>query len=94
MCDGKVPGCKKTNCYKKKCEGPCCHTPDIAHAINFEKKSHAERESFWEVVDMEKKVKIFIKIKKIEILDRFIEKKIAPLMEKYPYAEICIEVDT
>ena len=36
---------------------------------------------------------ILIKIKRIEKLDEFIEKRIIPMREKYPYAEICIEVE-
>lgn len=38
LCDGEVPGCKKTICYKEECEFPYCrHTSDINHAINFRK---------------------------------------------------------
>lgn len=33
MCDGMVPGCRKSNCYKN--DGLCRHTKDISHAVNF-----------------------------------------------------------
>lgn len=40
------------------------------------------------------KLLITIKIKNLGQLEQFIEKRIIPLKEKYPYAEICIEVET
>jgi len=32
LCDGDVPGCRKTGCYKRG--GECRHTTDISHALN------------------------------------------------------------
>lgn len=37
LCDGEVPECKKTHCYKNTDDTPCKLTSDIAHAKNFEK---------------------------------------------------------
>lgn len=37
LCDGNVPECKKTHCYKSG--GECKCTSDIRHAINFENVS-------------------------------------------------------
>lgn len=37
LCDGNVPECKKTQCYKSG--GECRWTSDIRHAINFENVS-------------------------------------------------------
>lgn len=37
LCDGNVPKCTKTHCYKQTNDDTCRHTSDIAHAINFEK---------------------------------------------------------
>lgn len=36
LCDGNVPKCKKTYCYRNG-QGNCKRTYDINHAINFEK---------------------------------------------------------
>lgn len=39
LCDGNVPDCSKTNCYKQ-IDGSlftCRHTSDVSHAINFKK---------------------------------------------------------
>ena len=38
LCDGMIPECKKSGCYKKG--GPCKHTSNINHAVNFENKGH------------------------------------------------------
>ncbi len=35
LCDGMVPECSKTHCYKNTDEDPCRHTSDINHAVNF-----------------------------------------------------------
>lgn len=37
LCDGEVPECTKTMCYKKETSEKmkCKHTSDINHAINF-----------------------------------------------------------
>lgn len=32
MCDGDVPECKKTGCYKRG--GECMRTSDVRHAVN------------------------------------------------------------
>lgn len=37
LCDGNVPECKKTHCYKSG--GECKCTSDIRHAINLENVS-------------------------------------------------------
>lgn len=42
LCDGNVPECKKTHCYKSG--GECKCTSDIRHAINFENVSECEWE--------------------------------------------------
>lgn len=34
LCDGKIPECAKTSCYKHG--GTCRRTTDIEHAVNFE----------------------------------------------------------
>lgn len=39
-------------------------------------------------------LRITIKIKRLDKLEDFIEKKVIPLKEKYPYAEIRIEVES
>lgn len=38
LCDGEVPECGKSICYKNEIskEGYCKHTTNIGHAINFE----------------------------------------------------------
>ena len=44
LCDGSKTGCNKRICYNKG--GECRYTTDIAHAINFIKRSngsYAER---------------------------------------------------
>lgn len=38
------------------------------------------------------KLEIIIKISSLEVIEQFIEKRIEPLREKYPYADIRIEV--
>ena len=35
LCDGNVPECKKTKCYKQVGKNGCRHTSDIKHAANF-----------------------------------------------------------
>lgn len=35
LCDGKVPECKKTDCYKNG--GECKHTSNVEYAVNFRK---------------------------------------------------------
>lgn len=35
LCDGEVPECKKTMCYKNTNDNPCRWTSDIKHAKNF-----------------------------------------------------------
>ena len=39
LCNGEVPHCKKTMCYKNNnAEGEVCrHTTDVAYALNFVK---------------------------------------------------------
>ena len=32
LCDGEVPSCSKTACYKRGLE--CRHTTDVTHALN------------------------------------------------------------
>ena len=39
LCDGNVPECKKTHCYKQTDDDPCRHTSDISHAINFQRRN-------------------------------------------------------
>ena len=43
LCDGEVPGCTKTNCYKN--DGICRLTMDATHAVNF---YHMENGNMWE----------------------------------------------
>lgn len=40
LCNGEVPHCKKTMCYKtNNAVGEVCrHTTDVAYAINFKKE--------------------------------------------------------
>lgn len=40
LCDGNMPGCKKTHCYKNTDDAPCKRTSDINHAKNFERMPH------------------------------------------------------
>lgn len=50
LCDGKVPECPKTICYKKKRKTPepaCRHTGKIEHAVNFEMR-RPESEYYFE----------------------------------------------
>ena len=48
LCDGDVPECKKTGCYKNG--GECRHTSDPIHAINFEHEfKTTARGDFWEI---------------------------------------------
>lgn len=51
LCDGNVPTCKKSICYKNAGESdPCsvCHyTKDVTHAVNF-KKTRSPRGSYLE----------------------------------------------
>ena len=53
ICDGDVPECKKTGCYKRG--GECKWTSDVRHAVNFEdslghgiycEKGHGSEEPF------------------------------------------------
>lgn len=37
LCDGNVPTCSKTGCYKRGRE--CRHTTDVAHALNKEPRN-------------------------------------------------------
>lgn len=49
LCDGNVPECKKTHCYKNTSEEACKHTSDINHAVNFKRKENAVvGTSYWE----------------------------------------------
>lgn len=48
LCDGEKKDCKKALCYKKDNEGPCRHTTDIEHALNFQKEKHGSRTRYWE----------------------------------------------
>lgn len=45
LCDGKVEGCLKTNCFKQG--GVCYRTTDVQHAVNFQKRSNLD-EVFYE----------------------------------------------
>ncbi len=67
ICDGKKPGCRKTNCYKDgKITGTTCmHTADIIHALNFK---HGNRtDSFFEMDATNKKIKL--DFKNSEVMD-------------------------
>lgn len=47
LCDGNVPDCPKTNCYRS--DGFCKHTSDVKHAVNFVRKSTGRySEIVWE----------------------------------------------
>ena len=36
LCDGEVPACRRSNCYKRvNGSFACRHTSDVAHAIHF-----------------------------------------------------------
>ena len=36
LCDGEVPTCRRSNCYKKVSDSFACrHTSDVTHAIHF-----------------------------------------------------------
>ena len=59
LCDGEVPTCKKSSCYKnaeRKDSCPTCHyTSDVTHAVNFKKTrqpngSYYERGPAWEAI--------------------------------------------
>lgn len=50
LCDGKINGCKKTECYKNG--GECRHTTDSKHAINPPEKRRFIRrgkDNNWEI---------------------------------------------
>ena len=64
LCDGEVPTCKKSSCYKnaeRKDSCPACHyTSDVTHAVNFKKTrqpngSYYERGPAWEEANLEQK---------------------------------------
>ena len=46
LCDGEVPECKKTMCFKNNKNDPCRWTSDIKHAKNF--KDHGEHGTYYE----------------------------------------------
>lgn len=49
LCDGNVPECKKTHCYKNMNEEACMHTSDIKHAINFKEGGNTgTKDYYWE----------------------------------------------
>lgn len=49
LCDGNVPGCSKTHCYKTTNEPACRHTTDIKHAINFKEGGKTgTKGNYWE----------------------------------------------
>lgn len=48
LCDGKKKDCKKDLCYKNTNGGPCRHTSDVEHAINFRKEGNAAYQSYRE----------------------------------------------
>lgn len=49
LCDGEVPECAKTRCYKRKGETDSCrHTTNVAHAINFRQKSKHPDAAYFE----------------------------------------------
>lgn len=50
LCNGKVKGCEKRNCYKHG--GGCRHTSNVAFAESFEKRDGVFREK----LNVEKKV--------------------------------------
>ena len=45
LCDGEVPECEKTSCYKNG--GPCRHTTDVDHAMNF-MPGRGKNDTIWE----------------------------------------------
>ena len=64
LCDGEVPTCKKSSCYKnagRKDSCPVCHyTADVTHAVNFKKTrrpngSYYEKGPVWEEANFEQK---------------------------------------
>lgn len=49
LCDGEVPECPKTHCYKTTDEPACRHTSDIRHAVNFEEGGETgAKNNYWE----------------------------------------------
>mgnify|MGYP004547598279 FL=1 len=49
LCDGEVPECTKTHCYKREGEAePCRHTTNVAHAINFRQMSKRPDAAYYE----------------------------------------------
>lgn len=46
LCDGEVPECEKTMCFKNTNNNPCRWTSDIKHAKNF--KDHKGYEIYYE----------------------------------------------
>lgn len=49
LCDGEVPECTKTHCYKREDETePCRHTSNVAHAINFQQMSKRSDAAYYE----------------------------------------------
>lgn len=56
LCDGEVPECKKTMCYKNANNNPCRWTSDIKHAKNF--KDHRENGTYYEEKYESKTVKM------------------------------------
>lgn len=51
LCDGEVPECKKTMCFKNNKNDPCRWTSDIKHAKNF--KDHGGNGTYFEVEQVE-----------------------------------------
>lgn len=51
LCDGNIPTCKKSTCYKNAGENDSCpvcnYTKDVTHAVNF-KKTRSAHESYFE----------------------------------------------
>lgn len=49
LCDGEVPECKKTICYKNEGadKNACRHTSHVEHAVNFG-KPHPSMRKYWE----------------------------------------------
>lgn len=52
LCDGNVPTCKKSTCYKnpgkKNTCPPCSYTKDVRHALNFRRRSENVHAAYYE----------------------------------------------
>lgn len=51
LCDGNVPECKKTHCYKNTDGEACRHTSDVKHAVNFKEGGNTgTKGNYWEMI--------------------------------------------